>query len=231
MSATAGIWKQIRTRAVSSPGRAQTETASAAATTSESNVEMLGLARRIFFPSAEVQRTHVLFAASDAETDISTFCKRMGVALRDISSGMVAIVEATRPLPVAAPRKRGRNQSLGTAWRDCSVQLAEQVWSIPSALFCAQDHSRERNDWTLADMKEIHATFGYVLFAARMSDSEMPMFSRASDAAVLVLDANRTRREAALRAKEELQHFHAELLGAVLNGRTLPIPEFLYRRL
>jgi Mrp family chromosome partitioning ATPase len=48
---------------------------------------------------------------------------------------------------------------------------------------------------------------------------------------VLVLTANHTRRESALRAKEQLLQCNAELLGAVLDGRTFPIPKAVYQRL
>jgi hypothetical protein len=48
---------------------------------------------------------------------------------------------------------------------------------------------------------------------------------------VLVLTANRTRRESALRAREYLLHCNAELLGTVLDERTYPVPEAIYRRL
>jgi len=48
---------------------------------------------------------------------------------------------------------------------------------------------------------------------------------------VLVLEANATRRVAALSAKEALEAAGVRLLGTVLNDRTFPIPEKLYRKL
>jgi hypothetical protein len=47
----------------------------------------------------------------------------------------------------------------------------------------------------------------------------------------LVLTANVTRREAALKAKEQLLQQGVTLLGTVLDQRTMPIPESIYRRL
>jgi len=52
-----------------------------------------------------------------------------------------------------------------------------------------------------------------------------------ADGVVMILQANQTRREAAERAKEILDAGGVRVLGAVLNKRTFPIPEFLYRRL
>ena len=47
----------------------------------------------------------------------------------------------------------------------------------------------------------------------------------------MVLEANSTRREAALRVAEGLRAKQVRVLGAVLNKRTFPIPDSLYHRL
>jgi hypothetical protein len=48
---------------------------------------------------------------------------------------------------------------------------------------------------------------------------------------VLVLEANSTRRDATARIAERLHAMQVQVLGAVLNKRTFPIPASLYRRL
>jgi Mrp family chromosome partitioning ATPase len=45
------------------------------------------------------------------------------------------------------------------------------------------------------------------------------------------VQANSTRRETARKAKESLESAKVKLLGAVLNKRTFPIPEALYRKI
>jgi len=47
----------------------------------------------------------------------------------------------------------------------------------------------------------------------------------------MVLEANDTRREPAQKVKEMLEASDIPVLGAVLNKRTFPIPESLYKRL
>ena len=54
---------------------------------------------------------------------------------------------------------------------------------------------------------------------------------RLLDGVVLVLEANATRREAALRITESLRTAKIPVLGAILNNRTFPIPAALYKRL
>jgi polysaccharide biosynthesis transport protein len=50
-------------------------------------------------------------------------------------------------------------------------------------------------------------------------------------AAILIVEANVTRRQSARRAKESVETTGARLLGTVLRNRTFPIPESLYKRL
>jgi Mrp family chromosome partitioning ATPase len=46
---------------------------------------------------------------------------------------------------------------------------------------------------------------------------------------VLVLEAERTRRSAALRVKKQLEHLGANILGIALNKRRHHVPGWLYR--
>jgi Mrp family chromosome partitioning ATPase len=50
-------------------------------------------------------------------------------------------------------------------------------------------------------------------------------------AAILVVEANATRRQTARRAKESLEAAGVRLLGTVLRNRSFPIPESIYKRL
>ncbi|PYV47678.1 MAG: hypothetical protein DMG92_15785, partial [Acidobacteria bacterium] len=78
---------------------------------------------------------------------------------------------------------------------------------------------------------ELRSTFGFFLLSAAVDESDTPALCSLCEAAVLVLTANVTRREAALRAKEQLQRQGVTLLGTVLDQTKLPIPELIYRRL
>jgi Mrp family chromosome partitioning ATPase len=51
------------------------------------------------------------------------------------------------------------------------------------------------------------------------------------DAAILVIEANRTRRLTVRRAKDTLDAAGVLVLGTVLHNRTFPIPEGIYKRL
>jgi len=75
--------------------------------------------------------------------------------------------------------------------------------------------------------------FDYVMIDAPPlnSYSEGVALGQFADGLVLVLEANSTRRDATARIAERLHSMQVQILGAVLNKRTFPIPASLYRRL
>jgi Mrp family chromosome partitioning ATPase len=82
-------------------------------------------------------------------------------------------------------------------------------------------------------MSELRAEFDYVLVdVAALSDAnDAVLLGCGADGVVLVLKANTTRRESARKATHDLQAAKAKVLGAVLNQRTFPIPESIYKKL
>lgn len=226
MSAGVGVWKDVLLKAAHVPARRVAVAAAAPAIATEDWKPIVSLVLQIFFPSARMQRTHVLFAGVDAETRVSAVCEQAGRVLAGMSGAMVALVEAS-PSSAATPamKKPPRNSTGAEWWRVYSSQIAENLWRVPSHLMNPPAQVGGIPSQTVG------LPFGYVLFAASVGDSELPGFSSLCTGAVLVLTANHTRREAAIRAKEELLHCNVELLGTVLDGRTFPIPESIYRRL
>jgi Mrp family chromosome partitioning ATPase len=61
--------------------------------------------------------------------------------------------------------------------------------------------------------------------------ADAALLGRLADGLVMVVEANKTRREAARRAKDILGVAGVRLLGVVLNKRRFPIPAAVYRRL
>jgi hypothetical protein len=82
-------------------------------------------------------------------------------------------------------------------------------------------------------LRELRTEFDFVLICAppiNETPSVAALGPRA-DGAVLVVEANNTKRDVALRVKQEWERANTRLLGAVLNNRTFPIPPSLYARL
>ncbi len=60
---------------------------------------------------------------------------------------------------------------------------------------------------------------------------ETPLLAAGADGVILVVRANRTRREVVQRTTQMLGKVNCRLLGTVLNDRRYPVPGFLYHRL
>jgi Mrp family chromosome partitioning ATPase len=88
------------------------------------------------------------------------------------------------------------------------------------------DELKER----LAQLRDV---FDYVLIDAPGTNvcGDAQLLGQVVDAAILVIEANTTRRLTARRAKDALDAAGVRILGAVLHDRTFPIPERLYKRL
>jgi protein-tyrosine kinase len=82
-------------------------------------------------------------------------------------------------------------------------------------------------------LRELRGHFDFVLISAPpVSDTPSVMaLGQRVDGAVLVVEAHDTKRDVAIRAKQEWERGNTRLLGAVLNNRTFPIPPSLYARL
>ena len=107
------------------------------------------------------------------------------------------------------------------------------MWLVsytPSTPECPRLSSLDRFQTLIDDLRK---DFTYILIDAPPLNeyAEASLFGRMADGLVLVLEAHDTRRETAQKAKEMLDAGGVPVLGAVLNKRTYPIPESLYRRL
>jgi hypothetical protein len=233
VSAGVGIWKGIALKAARASLREAAVAAPVPLPNAAAPAPISSLVRQIFFPAASVRRTRVLFAAADGGTKVLAVCEQVGQALAEMSGATVGIVEASPPSAAAfnfSVSNVKKKTSAGVAesewWRSCSSQIAENLWRVPAIVMRNHSYPAGLDGWTAGDLP-----FDYVLFAGVVSDSETPAFCSLCDGAVLVLAANQTRKESALRAREYLLQCNAELLGAVLDDRTFPVPEAIYRRL
>lgn len=230
MSVGAQVWKHVTPGANPVLHRKPPTAVPAPPSGNAPNDPAFALMHQLFFPSATLRRTSILLAAADAPSKASSLSEKIAVNLAQVSGGMVGIIESGSPLQRNPWGGKGLPVGFGRGlWQMYSSRLAERDWQIPIALV-----GHERNDSrgsTCDGLKELRTAFDYFLLSAAINDSEMPALCNLCEAAVLVLTANVTRREAAVKAKEQLLRQGVTLLGTVLDQRTLPIPESIYRRL
>jgi hypothetical protein len=185
------------------------------------------LARQVFFPVGAPRRRHVLFVAPDDETRAIDLCETVAIALAKLSRSQVAVVGGA--VIHGSAKKLPQSIAEASLWRAHSERVNADVWRLPARLFCdrlPQELSEQRRP-----PAEFQNAFEYFVFAANTESGELPIFGAMSDAAVLLVTANRTRRDSALHAKEQLARYKLPLLGTVLNDRVLEIPQAIYRRL
>lgn len=116
--------------------------------------------------------------------------------------------------------------------RDFAVQTGVgNLWFLPAGSKRDGSH-RYSSDRLRGRMMELRKQFDYILIEAPpASAANTILIGQMADGVVMVVEAHSTRRETARTAKETLEAAHVTLLGAVLNNRTFPIPEALYRKL
>jgi protein-tyrosine kinase len=181
----------------------------------------------------------VLFAGIDAGDGCSSICAAAAENLAASAPGSICLVDADL-----------RNPSLHKIFEiDNSVGLAESI-AQPGAIQNFARRVAGTNMWVLpagsgsasalagseamrTRMAELRETFDHVLVDSpalnRFPDAML--FGRMVDGVLLVLQSNATRRETARTIIDSIRGANVNLLGAVLNKRTYPIPQNLYERL
>jgi Mrp family chromosome partitioning ATPase len=100
-------------------------------------------------------------------------------------------------------------------------------------LFQSENENALSAESLRSTVRELRLEFDYTVFHGPPAGlhSEAALLGQMSDGIVLVLKANSTRRVAAQKVIQKLQAANVRLLGTVLNERTFPIPERIYRKL
>jgi capsular exopolysaccharide synthesis family protein len=214
---------------------------------SELNIDRLAreesqkLVQRVFLAQGVDNPRVVVFAGIDHGNGCSQICAQTARILADNVSGSICLLDANLRTP-SLPNIFGVTNHHGLT--DALMQ-ADSVRSYtkpltPSNLWllsCGSMPAGSANMLTSGRMKdrvnELRKEFDYVLIDAPPLNeySDAIALGQISDGLVLVLEANATRRESALRIAETLRATQIRVLGAVLNKRTFPIPEGLYNRL
>lgn len=203
--------------------------------------EVVKLVHRVFIAPGEEAPKRVVFCGADEENGSNLICARVAEALASRTSGRVCLVDANVHTPLSAyPDGMAGpfDAPDGVLEPEIAVTWARQIqgrqlWLLPAyaeiggrRTLIAADHWRKA-------LAELETEFHTILIAAgpvhRCPDTMM--LCQTASGVILVIKANATRRATARKVKEDLEAFHVPLLGAVLNDRTYPIPERLYRRL
>jgi Mrp family chromosome partitioning ATPase len=198
--------------------------------------EIVRLVHSLFLSGGTGAPHRVLFCGFDAGDASGRVCVDVAEALARELAASVCIVD----VKLAAPSLHhyftldeiARTHGNG-AGEFRARQLSNNLWFVAPEELQMNGDSAAGAEPVRSRLREIGKQFEYVLIAAEPigQGTNVAVLGSVTDGVVLVLEANKTRRAAALSAKEALEAAGVRLLGTVLNNRTFPIPEKLYRRL
>ncbi len=203
--------------------------------------EIFKLVQRVFLvPGGEKSRL-VVVSGMEPGNGCSWICARMAEVLAAQVSASVCVVDANLRSP-GLHREFGTSNHYGLT---DALQVSEPVRGFVSQLSrpnlwllsCGAEKEGARallgSDRMRTLLPELQREFDYVLIDAPPigTGDDSIMLARNAEGVVLVLRANSSRREAARKAVRDLEAANVRVLGAVLNHRTFPVPESIYRKL
>jgi capsular exopolysaccharide synthesis family protein len=201
--------------------------------------EEVRLVQRVFLAKRRKPSRLVVFCAVERGNGCSRVCARAGEVLAAKVKGTVCVVDANLRSPslhryFELDNRRGFTEAMLEcgSWRLYAHQLMDSnLYVVTSGEVPTDPHSLLTSENVQLRIKELQGAFDYVLLdtsaASRYTDAGL--LGSASDGVVLVMEANRTRRETAKKVKDDLIASKSRILAAVLNKRTFPIPEAIYR--
>ena len=197
--------------------------------------ELFRLVRSIFLANNGSSPRRVAFFGVDAENGSSAICAKAAQALARNTSKPVCAVDANI-------RSASLSQILGgnrtvplpgkfSSPRDQCVQLGGNLWLAGVDLMSDGRGSLLPIDELNHRLMQLSAVFEFLVIdapgTAAAQDAEI--LAHLADGGVLIIEANKTRRTTAAMAIEKLETAGVRILGTVLNDRTFPIPDRLYK--
>ena len=205
--------------------------------------EITKLVQRVFLlPDDGVAPRAVVFSGLQHSDASSWICARAGQALARQGTSTVCLVDANLRSPSLYTHLGVENQpglvdalfQTGPIHDYAQSITGANLWIVPSGGSATPDAYTQLGGKLMQScLAELRARFNYLLINAPPADlyADAAVVGKLVDGIILVVEANSTRRETTKQAKESLDTANVKILGAVLDKRTFPIPEAVYRRL
>lgn len=198
------------------------------------------LIQQLFLQPDSPAHRMIAFAEIERHSGGATICARIAQGLADQVEGSICVVEADLQRPSLCRHFGVRaSRGLSDVWRDGgsprahAQQVGANLWLLAPGPPSAEAVVIPPSSRLRSLCKELREQFDYVLISAPpfAERAESTMLSQLTDGVVLIVEAHVTRRERARAIKDHLIAARVPLLGVVLNNRTFPIPDAIYRRL
>jgi Mrp family chromosome partitioning ATPase len=199
--------------------------------------EMRRLVQRVFLSASAIPPRQVVFCGVERDNGSTSVCANAARTLAANISQSVCVADGNLRSPRLADALGivdtipifGESSLKG----DGCIQIGSNLWFGGTDVLSNESGALPPVDKLKERLARLHDIFEYVLIDAPGTNvcEDASKLAQLAGAAVLVIDANRTRRITARKAMEALEASHVRLLGTVLHNRSFPIPERLYKRL
>jgi capsular exopolysaccharide synthesis family protein len=203
--------------------------------------ETYKLVQNIFLLSGDESPKTVIFAGIDSGNGCSEICAHTAITLASQKIGTVCLVDGNLHSPslpglFGISNHHGLTDALikkGSIRDFAKVVGPDNLWLLSCGSLAEESRSLLSSETMKTRLAELRKEFDYVLVDSPPLNTcaDGVAVGQLVDGLVLVLEANATRRGAAVKVIENLRAAQVKILGAVLNKRTYPIPASLYHRL
>jgi capsular exopolysaccharide synthesis family protein len=200
--------------------------------------ELTRLAQTLFLSSAGFRA--VAFAGVEAGAGCSWIVVRVAELLASAGAGCVCIVDANFSNPTLhtyldAGNGRGLSDALVEAQPLSSYvqRIGSGLHLLSAGSLASQSSSLLASSAFRSGVEELRGCYEFLLFDApplAVSSDALAVASKL-DGLAMVVEANSTNRETALKAARDASADKVRMLGLILNKRTYPIPESIYKKL
>jgi len=203
--------------------------------------EEIKLVQRVFLLPGSQAPGMVIFCGVDHAAGTAGICARAAENLAAQTTSPVCIIDGNLHSPslhsyFGVENDRGLTSAVlesGSVRDSVYVLPRGNLSLLPAGPRCDESPALWKSDRLRSLMAELREKFRYILvYAPPVSlHVDAALLGQMADGVILIVESNVTRRETARRAKEALAAANVKVMGAVLNNRTFPIPEFLYKKL
>jgi Mrp family chromosome partitioning ATPase len=200
--------------------------------------KVVSLVRGLFLLPASTVRS-VAIAATEPSTEVAAITLAAAECLANLTSERVCVVDVDFDRPQLHRHFRPRSpQGLSDVLQgkaelaSALTRTASNLWILPAGTV-EQPAAGYRSEGLLEVMAAVRRETDFLLLQSPplIDTSAAIAFGKMTDGMIVVVEANRTRRDFAQTLKGKLDAAHVRILGAIFNNRRFPIPEKIYSKL
>ena len=200
------------------------------------------LVQRLFLQGGDLTGPKVISFSGIAEDNRSSWiCARAGESLASQVDTSVCVVDTNFASLMPHSNFVSCNQTelviapvAETSGQGIATPLSRgNLWLMPMPFGLGKGDIYRHANQCRALFADLREKFNYILISGPplTRETEAILIGRLAEGIVLIVEANQTRRRTVREAKERLRAAEVNLLGAVLDQRTFPIPSALYQKL